>query len=128
MKNAVLAIFSLGVVGLVSAHPVPAGGFYPPPYGSGIPDPFLGGTPPGGGIGKTATQMCNCNNPATKETSVQPFCEQAGGQDQFRVFEGVEPIQQHMCILSSALSDVYSNSNCQKQFGPDFNAFCANYL
>ncbi|KAM7211856.1 hypothetical protein V8F06_012768 [Rhypophila decipiens] len=73
--------------------------------------------------------MCNCNNPSTKETSVQPFCTQAGGKDEFRVFSGVEQIKQHMCILSSALSDeVFTNANCRKQFGENYNSFCSNYF
>ncbi|KAK4223861.1 hypothetical protein QBC38DRAFT_447005 [Podospora fimiseda] len=125
MKNAFLAILSLGALGLVSAAPAPAGGFYPSP---GFPYPYP--YPPiGGGVPlpKSPKQMCNCNNPTTKETHVSPMCEQSGGQDQYRVFESVEPIKQHMCIISTALSEeVFNNEKCRKEFGESYNAFCGN--
>ncbi|KAK0619507.1 hypothetical protein B0T14DRAFT_566351 [Immersiella caudata] len=99
MKNAILAILALGLGELVSAAPMPAGGFYPSP---GIPpfSGFGGGGTPWSGRG---LQMCNCNNPATKETMVEPFCTQSGGKDEYRVFAGVEPIKQHMITRPSIL-------------------------
>jgi len=40
--------------------------------------------------------MCNCNNPATKATIVTALCNEAGGQDLYGVFYGLDQIQQHM--------------------------------
>ncbi|KAK3346870.1 hypothetical protein B0T25DRAFT_571975 [Lasiosphaeria hispida] len=131
MKDAFLAILSLTAVRLVSAAPVPAGGFYPQPSfpgggGGGIWPGFPPG-PGGGGISSDFPQMCNCNNPSTKETVVEPFCTQSGGREEYHVFSGVKPIKQHMCIISKALSgEVFTNAKCRKQFGKDYNSFCSN--
>ena len=94
MKDAFLAVLSFGAVGfvMVSATPVPAGGFYPSPTWPGIPG--LPGIPGFGG--DFLPQMCNCNNPSIKESAVEPFCTQAGGRDEYRIFLGVEAIKQHM--------------------------------
>ncbi|KAM7210990.1 hypothetical protein V8F06_013621 [Rhypophila decipiens] len=141
MKDAFLAI--LGAVGLISAAPVPAGGFYPGPNfpgmgggGTAYP-PCLGipaalctgnsGVPLAFGGDSNIPQMCNCNNPSTKETIVEPFYTESGGRAEYRVFSGVEPIKQHMCILSKGLSgEVFTNAKCRKQFGEDYNSFCSN--
>ena len=109
MKDTFLTVLSFGAVGfvLVSAAPVPAGGFYPPPNfpgsgGGGFWPGFPSGPGGGGGIGFDLPQMCNCNNPSTKETVVEPFCTQGGGREEYRVFSGVEPIKQHMVIKTRA--------------------------
>ena len=127
MKDTFLAILALGAAELVLTAPVPAGGFYPQPnfpgFGGGGSIPWPGFGPGGPDI----PQMCNCNNPATKETMVEPFCTQSGGRDEYRVFAGVEPIKQHMCIISQALSgEVFTNAKCRKEFGEEFNVFCSN--
>ena len=89
MKNSIITIFSVGAIGFVSAIPAPAGGFYPSPTWPGLPGfPGIGGD--------LLPQMCNCNNPSTKESVVEPFCTQAGGRDEYRIFLGVEAIKQRI--------------------------------
>ncbi|KAK4446702.1 hypothetical protein QBC34DRAFT_469243 [Podospora aff. communis PSN243] len=117
MKNSIIAIIAIGAIGFASAIPAPAGGFYPSP------------TWPGGFGGDLIPpmQMCNCNNPSKKEYVVQPFCTQAGGRDDYRLFLGAEEIRQRVCILSKALSgEVFTNAECQKEFGEGYKSFCTN--
>ncbi|KAM7183185.1 hypothetical protein V8F20_012721 [Naviculisporaceae sp. PSN 640] len=138
MKGVLLAILSLGGAGLVSTAPTPAGGYYPSPFHPWYPGPGIGGAnPPFGanppwpvatgdlfeGIldkgGPLIPWMCNCNNPATKKTGLEPLCAQSGG---IRIPYG----DGQTCIMSKALGEeVFTNANCQKEFGEDYNAICA---
>ncbi|GAB1316861.1 hypothetical protein MFIFM68171_07071 [Madurella fahalii] len=132
MKSVLLAILSLGGAGLVSTAPAPAGGYYPSPSHPWYPGPGNGGANPPWDVpkgdlfegildkgGPLIPWMCNCNNPATKKTGLEPLCAQSGG---IRIPYGDGQI----CILSKALGEeVFTDANCRKEFGEGYNVFCA---
>jgi hypothetical protein len=58
--------------------------------------PGIPGIPGFGSPYVPTQQICNCNDPTTKETFVAPMCEQVGGRAMYQVFTGLDPVKQYM--------------------------------
>ncbi|KAK0752936.1 hypothetical protein B0T18DRAFT_385079 [Schizothecium vesticola] len=69
--------------------------------------------------------ICNCNNPRTKETTVEGLCAKARGSPKYGYFCRLESVQQHMCVVDTLLAPemVFTNAACQELYGEEYNAF-----